>query len=376
MPRVHRHIWSGRNSFAARERASVDLVNLIKTIVAEDGDARIAIVAHSHGGTIALEAMNTDEVRIHTNAIACLATPVLNVAPVHERGISIYVLWTLAIVGVVLATFGFPPLSGSGSPALPTGPISGLLSAGLVWLLTVKVGVPFYRQRRDLAKVILRSTSYKKIISTKTAFFRYPGDEVTSFAGAIHLINFTLGLLSYLPLKILDKSFQKFAYFVVNTTERFGKNAATYVGLSLLFSVFIVPPLILILLKRNPAEGLWVPLGILLFYIALGVVYLFCRAFGACALSLLFGPELIFAAPELRVTAESCPYGQWTVVYLDERASIPKSKEDSIWSDEYKADSGRYSHGAVYEAWYFCRALADWLVVQMEFELPSKKIES
>lgn len=375
--RMHRHGWSGRNSFAARARASCELVNLIKTIIAEDKDARIAIVAHSHGGTIALEAMDSDEVRAHISAIACLATPVLNVAPVDERNISTGVLVTFALVGVIIATLGLPPLPHGGSPQLPTGLFSGALAAGLVWLLKIKLVDRFYRLRKELKKTILRSTCYTKVISPKTAFFRFPGDEVTSLAGAVHLINAVLGALSYFPLLVLEKWFMRLAYFVVNNTERFGKNGATYVGLLLLLSLFSVPPLIAAALNVKPAAGLWVPFGIVLLYLGFGLVYILCRGFGACALSLLFGPELFFAAPELRITTESCPYGKWTVIYLDERAIELRVREDSSWSEWNKAEIGRYSHGAVYDNWYFSRALAEWLAVQMQIDVAaSKDLES
>lgn len=49
--------WSGTNSHAARLQAGRSLCDLIISIAADDPSARIHIVAHSHGGNVALKAV-------------------------------------------------------------------------------------------------------------------------------------------------------------------------------------------------------------------------------------------------------------------------------------------------------------------------------
>jgi hypothetical protein len=79
--------WSGKNSIFARERAARDLADVLRHQIA-DGHP-VLIVAHSHGGNVALKAIslveNTSKIYLCT-----LATPFLSVfevsrSPAHSR---------------------------------------------------------------------------------------------------------------------------------------------------------------------------------------------------------------------------------------------------------------------------------------------------
>ena len=73
--------WSGRNSHHARLDAGRALARHIVAIGNEYPDASQHIIAHSHGGNIALYAMRDDRARAATRDIVLLATPLVVALP-------------------------------------------------------------------------------------------------------------------------------------------------------------------------------------------------------------------------------------------------------------------------------------------------------
>jgi pimeloyl-ACP methyl ester carboxylesterase len=73
--------WSGRNSFSARKKATNGLVTHMKQLIQTWPNARHYIIAHSHGGNIALHALRDNEVNRKVTGIVCLATPFLHARP-------------------------------------------------------------------------------------------------------------------------------------------------------------------------------------------------------------------------------------------------------------------------------------------------------
>jgi hypothetical protein len=68
--------WSVANTFRARRRASAELARTLVGILREHPNAAHLVVAHSHGGNVALRAL-TPELMRALAGVACLATPVL-----------------------------------------------------------------------------------------------------------------------------------------------------------------------------------------------------------------------------------------------------------------------------------------------------------
>jgi hypothetical protein len=68
--------WSGRNSHTARLKASERLRDFLQEGLNDPPDATHIIVAHSHGGNVALRALGDHpNLREQINGVACLATP-------------------------------------------------------------------------------------------------------------------------------------------------------------------------------------------------------------------------------------------------------------------------------------------------------------
>lgn len=71
--------WSGRNTVASRAEAAVALVGHLQQSAARYPNSTHVVVAHSHGGTVAVQALsNLDDqqvLRSKLRALVCLATP-------------------------------------------------------------------------------------------------------------------------------------------------------------------------------------------------------------------------------------------------------------------------------------------------------------
>src|SRR5262245_52275955 len=72
---IERFDWSGRNSHRARLRAAGDLATHLSGLVERYPNAAHAIVAHSHGGNVALYALQKSGLVDRVNGVVCMATP-------------------------------------------------------------------------------------------------------------------------------------------------------------------------------------------------------------------------------------------------------------------------------------------------------------
>lgn len=71
--------WTGKNSVAARHRATDALRGHLRGVLAEYPEARHFVIAHSHGGNIALYALRDIELARQIQRVICLGTPFFHV---------------------------------------------------------------------------------------------------------------------------------------------------------------------------------------------------------------------------------------------------------------------------------------------------------
>lgn len=69
--------WSGKNSHKARKIASDELADFLRSDALLHPDAKRTIVAHSHGGNVALRALRQIEDEVEVEDLICLGTPFL-----------------------------------------------------------------------------------------------------------------------------------------------------------------------------------------------------------------------------------------------------------------------------------------------------------
>lgn len=73
--------WSGENSFAARADAAEKLRALLDQAVESSPNDRHVVIAHSHGGNIALCAIEAETTGRQIDGVVCLATPFITARP-------------------------------------------------------------------------------------------------------------------------------------------------------------------------------------------------------------------------------------------------------------------------------------------------------
>jgi hypothetical protein len=71
--------WSGANSVHARDSAAKELSDQLRNELQDDADARAVIIAHSHGGNLALRALQHLNSMAGQITVVTLATPFLKV---------------------------------------------------------------------------------------------------------------------------------------------------------------------------------------------------------------------------------------------------------------------------------------------------------
>jgi hypothetical protein len=73
--------WSGRNSISARHQASLDLQDHLSGLHERCPGTHIVLIAHSHGGTLSLQAASSPKTAGMCSGICCLSTPFISPRP-------------------------------------------------------------------------------------------------------------------------------------------------------------------------------------------------------------------------------------------------------------------------------------------------------
>ena len=94
--------WSGRNNPAARAKAKDDLRAHLRDLQGQQQykEASHYIIAHSHGGNVALYALLDEALRDTIAGVACLATPFILSRPrvLGSQSVKTHVISTLVVV--------------------------------------------------------------------------------------------------------------------------------------------------------------------------------------------------------------------------------------------------------------------------------------
>ena len=87
---LDRHLWSGMNSINERERAAIELAKVIEKDCLEKDIPHYLLIAHSHGGNVALRSLaHLEEPAKNRMLIVTLATPFLEMFQPTKGGIFI-----------------------------------------------------------------------------------------------------------------------------------------------------------------------------------------------------------------------------------------------------------------------------------------------
>jgi pimeloyl-ACP methyl ester carboxylesterase len=94
--------WSGENSYQGRETASDELAKVLEALVSESEQSQVVVIAHSHGGNVAMRALKKMKETRQIQALVTLGTPILRVqlknwAPPSVYAISLWAWFSFAI---------------------------------------------------------------------------------------------------------------------------------------------------------------------------------------------------------------------------------------------------------------------------------------
>jgi hypothetical protein len=327
--RIHISVfkWSGLNSFGARKNAAKKLAVHL-TEVAADHSVPQFVIAHSHGGNVALDALSIVGTLDPTIRLICLSTPFLiasrvSIPPLLKRvpliihaflGLAMPFLFTYWVTRLEI----FRSLSASAGTAEVAKFIIFLISVIVCGFLSIILNgraIRFFDQIKcDISRVSPKSDD--------VLIFRQPGDEASALLSAAHFAGWCTAVTLGVVFATID--------FFIAGCQRCKDSVVRLIATSLAIIVFIVLTYIfvsqnaasekmdedyfnLLLVLVTTAIVLFGPFFIIIFLAITLVISFVAMTIPA---SLAMGWELLLVGPTLKVTAEAAPLGTWKIITI------------------------------------------------------------
>jgi hypothetical protein len=329
--------WSGANSGRARSLASARLRHHLEDVIAQYPSAHHFVIAHSHGGNIALYATDSDTVKRHLNGIVCLSTPFI--ALVDRAGwltpffvAHLYLsalLGVMALIAAGIASEWSFRLSGWWSLLYFVLPFLAIVIVSR-HLVTFADGVASKWQR----KIALPKLDWLGL--NRLLIIKGVGDEANSFLSVAQFVAFSTGgpirraaLLAGASADLIERTFRDRA--------RVFRMAATAVAAIVFTALSLV-------------------LGVLLFPLMVVTI---------CASIVTWGAHLGVLSPFIELSAESTPSGTWQVTQFE-------GYESGHWTDLFGTELRTMAHSTMYSDARAIKAIVDWMNVQARVSVDDK----
>ena len=320
--------WSGRNRAEARSRASEQLRVRLAELVARYPGASHYVIAHSHGGNIALYALRDWHLSDRIAGIVCLSTPFLclrrrALGPITSRSLAASLVvgpWLLA--GTLLPRLGMT----EDTAILVSLPVVGVAA----WAVL--------RWSKVATERLLASLALPNQPPAPTLILRAQGDEAGAALASVHFLSWMVNACWVRPAMV--------AADLADVVRQWGARARAFRGVASTVAALCI--------AAGVAEYVWSPfrsiappslqaatMWVWALVLAAALTTLLVWWFGAGAglygyivgLSLTglllvpfilllvvcvapFGPDLALAAVPLEITAEPTPPGRWVVHQL------------------------------------------------------------
>lgn len=202
--------WSGRNTHKARIKAGHELANHIRKLRKSCPHCNHFIVAHSHGGNIALFSHKHLPEKLHALGIATLGTPFLyaklkdDLEKMTLQSLQQEVMGERDIVSSVLAftlaVLSFLTIQGSFN--VGSGDLLGWLAVGTATLLSFGITYPLIKfvlfprlaptlhqySGRRMALRLAKAIEFPRVPRTHVLSFAYPRDEAGLWLDGLELL--------------------------------------------------------------------------------------------------------------------------------------------------------------------------------------------
>lgn len=354
--------WSGRNTFSARRAAAEALYSHLVSQCDTHPDADHYVIAHSHGGNIAVDALDwrlADKVK----GLICLCTPFLRISyrPFGIIGLSALYALTYALIVLV--------------PTLLAKAI-GVLS--LAWVIVIAASltalfipvsrnvIPKYMQKAHAVAERYSPSSNVGYNLIPTLVIRESSDEAGGLLGLITTINWLLGYIvrhACGVLRHVNRSMEWVRYFSGHYYLHFPR----LISITLFFALGIftiidwvvtreVSTLILWPLKAcGTLTALFIALALLPRVVVAAAMFLsgliaLPFLFVSSVLSIGFGREMLIYGLALEVTVEATPVGKWTVFQINSPHVGPAIEEHAFWPKANLRHSRVYENAATFYA--------------------------
>lgn len=342
--------WAGQNSFSGRMEATIKLQAHLTGLYKQYPNAEHYVIAHSHGGNVALYAMNDQNVASMVSGVVCLATPFIIpkrrlLGSNRNTDFSERLAWASFTLAILILPYLIL------IPAFVLGEYFGIESSRflvtattLVLLAFFGVGFAIIDRLSAFTNRLCNSTNLPKLDVHKVLIIRSPGDEASALIAGFQLLAWLSDRL-YRPFQGLSKRLHGAALkyggnWLLNSHEKEYPNRGVvwnvitympvYIGIltgivvAILFGiVYSVSILEMCLVAAFIAimTFIFIPAFIPLAAIAGVVIEITVLSIQSIILFLPFGREISLISFYRSLSVESSLPGNWKVELLDEDES-------------------------------------------------------
>jgi pimeloyl-ACP methyl ester carboxylesterase len=348
--------WSGKNSHRARKKAAQELRSFVCDLAIEFHGSQLFLVGHSHGGTVALYALEDSNTLARVAGLICLSTPFISVHA-HSRFGSLPSMFPQLLASTAALLFGLALHARGFISIISTGltPQDAIQYANIVCAFALTFLVS--RQSVLDGKRVAQDLSTRPRASLPLLIMRCSGDEASAALAAAQFCTW-----------ITRRFWQRCSWVATSVAtfmEKQGPLTSAYRFLTLAVVVAICTFAGTVLLGGPERVGAKLHLQLsTLFWISLPAALCIATYFVAssaiqllvilewllkavstvvhpvAALFLLpFGPELAQASLVADISVEASPPGYWGVYQVEPSTEVGES-------------SGRllaYLHSSIYE---------------------------
>jgi pimeloyl-ACP methyl ester carboxylesterase len=340
---VIRFHWSGRNRFTHRHQAAASLRQQIAATRRVNEHAKLFLIAHSHGGSIASQALQDSETCSEVDGFVSLSTPYLHAGPIREK-VSKDTMILARIGGIFFIPFFtislFTAWNSSG-PIMPAlnNKFKCISEANIGWIALwmapifvagILLWTIYTRIKEHAAALIQQSCHQPKISRDRLLILRTQGDEASSLIGAIGFTNWLSGKFFNLAMRPVDIIGQTYSQFTNSNSNIFAA-LKIITAITLLIAALTASSLLALgYIESNPTKWIDISAIQLVFLIELSYFVLAIAALGlllGLALALIItrkilsgisvGWELMLAGSNIVVSAEAAPPGMWEITHLE-----------------------------------------------------------